>query len=72
MRVELYVLIVWKLFARLLASAETEFTANVMINVNLIHQHLSSDTRLLHHDVIFERVRTLVCQLLDWVVNQVL
>ena len=37
MRVELYVLDAWKLFASLLASAETDFRANVMINVNSIH-----------------------------------
>ena len=37
MRVELYVSDVCKLFARLLTSAETEFNANAMINVNSIH-----------------------------------
>ena len=34
LRVELYVLDVWKLFASLLTSVETDFNANVMINVN--------------------------------------
>ena len=37
MRVELYVLDAWKLFASLLTSAETEFNVIVMINANSIH-----------------------------------
>ena len=57
MRVELYVLDVGKLFASLLRSAETEFNANVMINVNSIHYHLLCDTRLLKNESLFGRIQ---------------